>query len=206
MKEWRVIEDGPKDGVLNMAIDSAILASCESSEIPPTLRLYSWKQPTLTVGYAQDIDKGIDFERCQELGIKVVRRPTGGRALLHHHEVTYSITAPVPHPKFPSSLQGSYKVVAQALLKALEELGVKTRVGRTGPRVPNSVGFSVIRAGNIVGDHSVFFVSPDERIELIHRATNRRTFARGALRAATWVYDKKPGFYSMRDVLDLQET
>ena len=96
--------------------------------------------------------------------------------------------------------------VAKARGRTLEELGVKTRVGRTGPRVPNSVGFSVIRAGNIVGDHSVFFVSPDERIELIHRATNRRTFARGALRAATWVYDKKPGFYSMRDVLDLQET
>ena len=96
--------------------------------------------------------------------------------------------------------------VAKARGRTLEELGVKTRVGRTGPRAPNSVGFSVIRAGNIVGDHSVFFASPDERIELIHRATNRRTFARGALRAATWVHDKKPGFYSMRDVLDLQET
>ena len=94
--------------------------------------------------------------------------------------------------------------VAKARGRTLEELGVKTRVGQTGPRVPNSVGFSVIRAGNIVGDHSVLFASPDERIELVHRATDRRTFARGALRAATWVHDKKPGFYSMRDVLGLQ--
>jgi len=94
--------------------------------------------------------------------------------------------------------------VAKARGRTLEELGVKTRVGQTGPRVPNSVGFSVIRAGNIVGDHSVLFASPDERIELVHRATDRRTFASGALRAAMWVHDKKPGFYSMGDVLGLQ--
>lgn len=128
MEEWRVIEDGPRDGASNMAIDRAIFAACESGEVPPTLRLYSWKWPTLSVGYAQDIDREIDFERCRELGIQVVRRPTGGKALLHNHEVTYSFTAPVPHPKFPNSLQGAYKVVAQALLEGLEELGVKEAV------------------------------------------------------------------------------
>ena len=125
MEEWRIIEDGPKDGVLNMAIDRAILDACESGEVPPTLRLYSWKRPTLTVGYAQKIGREIDLKRCLELGIQVVRRPTGGRALLHSHEVTYSFTAPIPHPKFPSSLQGAYNVVARALLESLEELGVQ---------------------------------------------------------------------------------
>lgn len=95
--------------------------------------------------------------------------------------------------------------VAKARGRTLEELGIKTRVGQAGPRAPNSIGFSVIRAGNIVGDHSVLLASPDERIELVHRATDRKTFARGALRAATWVYGKDPGFYSMKDVLGLQE-
>jgi lipoate-protein ligase A len=73
MEEWRVIEDGPRGGELNMAIDMAILAACELREVPPTLRLYSWKQPTLTVGYVQDIDREIDLTRCRELGISVVR-------------------------------------------------------------------------------------------------------------------------------------
>jgi len=122
MQEWRVIEDGPQDGESNMAIDRAILASCSSGETLPTLRLYSWEQPTLTVGYAQDFAKEIDVNRCQKLGIQIVRRPTGGRALLHNHEVTYSFTAPIPHSKFPSSLLGAYKVVARALLEGLKEM------------------------------------------------------------------------------------
>jgi len=125
MLEWRVIEEGPGDGISNMAVDRAILTACEAGEVPPTLRLYSWKRPTLTVGYAQDIDGGIDIERCRELGIQIVRRPTGGRALLHHHEVTYSFTAPVPHLHFPSSLLGAYRVIAQALLEGLEIIGVQ---------------------------------------------------------------------------------
>ena len=110
MQEWRVIEDGPQDGEPNMAIDRAILASCASGKTLPTLRLYSWERPTLTVGYAQDFSKEIDVDRCRKLGIQIVRRPTGGRALLHNHEVTYSFTAPTPHSKFPPSLLGAYKV------------------------------------------------------------------------------------------------
>ena len=124
MHEWRVIDDEPKDGELNMAIDRAILSSCELGVIPPTLRLYSWERPTLTVGYAQDFAKEINVDRCRKLGIQIVRRPTGGRALLHNHEVTYSFTAPIPHPKFPSSLFGAYKTVAEALLEGLKEIGV----------------------------------------------------------------------------------
>lgn len=124
MQEWRVIEDGPQDGESNMAIDRAILTSCASGKTLPTLRLYSWERPTLTVGYAQDFAKEIDVNRCRKLGIQIVRRPTGGRALLHNHEVTYSFTVPIPHSKFPPSLIGAYKVVARALLEGLKEIGV----------------------------------------------------------------------------------
>ena len=88
MYEWQVIEDEPKDGESNMAIDRAILESCGLGAIPPTLRLYSWKRPTLSVGHAQNFAKEIDVNLCRKLGIQIVRRPTGGRALLHQHEVT----------------------------------------------------------------------------------------------------------------------
>jgi 4-hydroxy-tetrahydrodipicolinate reductase len=91
--------------------------------------------------------------------------------------------------------------VAAARGRHLDELAVHVRHGRTGPRVPGTIGFSVVRGGNIVGDHSVLFVSPEEQVELVHRARDRASFARGALTAARWVAGRAPGLYSMADVL-----
>lgn len=85
--------------------------------------------------------------------------------------------------------------------RALDTVAVRGRDGQTGPREAGTIGFSVVRGGNIVGDHTVFFVSDDERLEFTHRAQDRKTFARGALRAARWLADRNPGLYSMADVL-----
>jgi len=74
---------------------------------------------------------------------------------------------------------------------------------RTGERAPNDIGFAVMRGGGIAGDHQVVFASEDEVLILSHRALSRDMFAKGALRAASWIIHQKPGFYSMRDVLDL---
>ena len=131
VQEWRLIMDGSRDGESNMAVDRAILAACEAGQVPPTLRLYTWKRPTMTVGYTQKL-REIDIEKCEKLGIQIVRRPTGGRALFHNHEVTYSFTAPIPHPQFPSSLLGAYKVVAGALLEGLKEIGISDAVLSSG--------------------------------------------------------------------------
>jgi 4-hydroxy-tetrahydrodipicolinate reductase len=88
--------------------------------------------------------------------------------------------------------------------RALKDLAVHGRLGHTGPRVPGTIGFSVIRAGSIVGDHTVMFAAPEERVELAHHAVDRKSFARGAIRAARWLAGQPPGLYSMRDVLGLQ--
>lgn len=93
--------------------------------------------------------------------------------------------------------------IATARGHKLKELAVFSRHGQVGPRVANSIGFSVIRGGQIVGDHTVMFIGDEERIELAHRAGDRRAFARGALRAARWVAGRAPGLYSMADVLGL---
>ncbi len=93
--------------------------------------------------------------------------------------------------------------IAEARGRSLQELAVYERRGQTGPRVPNTIGFSVIRAGDIVGEHTVLFAGPDERMELVHRAADRTSFARGALVAARWAAGRAPGFYSMADVLGL---
>ena len=139
MQEWRLIVDESRDGESNMAVDRAILAACEAGQVPPTLRLYSWKRPTMTVGYAQKL-REIDIDRCKKLGVQIVRRPTGGRALFHNHEVTYSFTAPIPHPEFPSSLFGAYKVVAGALLEGLKEIGVSDAVLSSGRKANKNEG------------------------------------------------------------------
>lgn len=95
------------------------------------------------------------------------------------------------------------EVIAEAKGRTLAELAVRGRDGQVGPRVPNTIGFSVIRGGEIVGDHSVLFIGPEERVEFIHRALDRATFARGAIRAARWVAGRAPGRYTMTDVLGL---
>ena len=86
---------------------------------------------------------------------------------------------------------------------SLAENSVRVRDGHTGARVDGSIGFATLRGGSVVGDHSVLFAGLDEHITLTHHAVNRDMFAQGAIRAALWAHGKKPGLYSMRDVLDL---
>jgi 4-hydroxy-tetrahydrodipicolinate reductase len=86
---------------------------------------------------------------------------------------------------------------------ALAERSVRVRDGQTGARPSGSIGFASLRGGTVVGEHSVIFAGPHERIELAHRAEDRGLFARGAIRAALWAQDRKPGYYTMADVLGL---
>lgn len=85
----------------------------------------------------------------------------------------------------------------------LAQRSVKSRDGHTGARKPGDIGFAALRGGSVVGEHTVMFAGPAERIELTHKAEDRMIFARGALHAAMWARDKKPGLYSMMDVLEL---
>lgn len=93
--------------------------------------------------------------------------------------------------------------IAAAKGRRLEELAVYARQGRVGPRVPGTIGFSVIRGGNVVGEHSVRFIGAEEELAFVHEAQDRKTFARGALRAARWAAGRAPGLYTMSDVLGL---
>jgi 4-hydroxy-tetrahydrodipicolinate reductase len=95
------------------------------------------------------------------------------------------------------------KAAAEGRKIDLEKTSVRTRDGHTGARKPGDIGFAALRGGTVVGDHSVMFAGPAERIELTHRAEDRMIFARGALAAAKWGKGKKPGLYSMADVLGL---
>ncbi|MFT0183578.1 4-hydroxy-tetrahydrodipicolinate reductase [Pseudomonas benzopyrenica] len=96
------------------------------------------------------------------------------------------------------------EVVAQALGRDLEEVAVYGREGQTGTRDRQTIGFATVRAGDVVGDHTVLFASEGERVEITHKASSRMTFAKGAVRAALWLKDKQPALYDMQDVLELR--
>lgn len=95
------------------------------------------------------------------------------------------------------------EVIAEELERPLEKHAVYGREGHTGERDPNTIGFATVRAGDIVGEHTVLFAELGERLELTHKATSRLTFAKGAVRASNWLVDKPAGLYDMRDVLGL---
>jgi len=97
------------------------------------------------------------------------------------------------------------QVIADVLQRDLKQCAVYGRQGRTGERDSNTIGFETIRAGDIVGEHTVMFAGIGERVEITHKASSRMTFAKGAVRAAMWLKDRKPGLYSMQHVLGFAE-
>ena len=113
----------PARGAWNMAVDEAILEHIHRGEAKPTLRLYSWDPPCLSLGHAQSF-KDVDVERLRSHGWEVVRRVTGGRAILHTDELTYSVTGSAEEPVLAGGVLESYSRLAQALLHAVRELSV----------------------------------------------------------------------------------
>jgi lipoate-protein ligase A len=120
--KWRLIIDGPVDGARNMAIDRTVLHAHAEHAVPPTLRLYRWRVPTVTLGKFQPVED-VDLELCSRLGIDVVRRPTGGRGVLHDDEVTYSVVAGT-RDGLPRGVAASYRMLCGALVEAYRTLGI----------------------------------------------------------------------------------
>ncbi len=124
METWRRLGFEVRSGAANMALDAATLAAVEAGEAPPTLRLYAFEPAALSLGYGQSDDQ-VDREACRRLGVDVVRRPTGGRAVLHERDLTYAVVLPVDDPRIPPTVSGTYQVVAEALRDALVALGAR---------------------------------------------------------------------------------
>ncbi len=119
---WRWIETPPVDGATQMATDQAILEHADIIDCP-TMRVYSWQPFCISLGYHQSEDR-IDLSRCAGDAIDVVRRPTGGRAVLHAEEVTYSVIIPHSSPLCGASISETYARISQGLAKGIQTLGV----------------------------------------------------------------------------------
>lgn len=122
VQAWRLILDGPEDGAWNMAVDRAVLRARERGEAPPTLRLYRWTRPTVTLGRHQSLDD-VDVGACAQRGFDIVRRPTGGRGVLHDDELTYSVVASIDDG-IPRGVAASYRLLCGVLVEAYQALGV----------------------------------------------------------------------------------
>ncbi len=138
---WRLLlEPHPRPGALNMAIDEAVLRSVAARKAPPTVRLYGWAPPAMTLGRGQRYADA-DVVALRRDGIDLVRRMTGGTAVLNRDELTYTIAATDGEPRFVGSIAESYRGVSGALLYALERLGLAyAKAEGRGPGEPRGEG------------------------------------------------------------------
>lgn len=124
---YRYINTGIQDAALNMALDEAILTHYLHGEVPPTLRVFRWSQPAISLGRFQHVEREIDLERCQQQGIALVRRPTGGRAVYHRDEFTYSIVIG-RREGVPAGVVAAYAYLCQGIIAALQRLGIRAEL------------------------------------------------------------------------------
>ncbi|MFP5502167.1 MAG: biotin/lipoate A/B protein ligase family protein [Candidatus Sericytochromatia bacterium] len=122
-RHWRLLDAPAGSGAWHMAVDEAVLEAVRQGLVPPTVRFYRWEKPTLSLGYAQRTD-ALDLAACDREGLEVVRRPTGGRAVLHADDFTYMIAA----DGLPEGVSASYRYLAGALSRALGRLGLEAQL------------------------------------------------------------------------------
>lgn len=121
-RHWRLLDTGHLPAAMNMAIDEAILEAHAAGKVPPTLRFYGWNPGAVSIGYFQRLEAEVDLAACQALGVDVVRRPTGGRAVLHEPELTYSVI--IRQELLPGDVIFTYRILCQGLLAGMQRLGV----------------------------------------------------------------------------------
>jgi len=131
-KAWRMLPRRVLRAAENMAIDEAVFRLNRREGLPPTLRFFGWDPPAVSLGYFQNTSREIDVEACRQAGIDIVRRPTGGKAVLHEHELTYSLSAAVDRPLFTGDILGTYRVISDCIAEALRRLGLAPEMASDG--------------------------------------------------------------------------
>ena len=135
--EWRILPFERAAAVENMAIDEAVFRKNIRGESPPTLRFYGWRSPALSIGYFQDYRKEVDDEACRKFGVEVVRRPTGGKAVLHERELTYAVVAGTDTGLFPPDILKTYLLIGRCLAEGLAGVGIRAEMKEDGRRPPD---------------------------------------------------------------------
>jgi lipoyl(octanoyl) transferase len=143
---WRLLDHGPCSPSWNMSVDAALHRSHAEAGGPPTLRFYQWSQPTLSLGAGQKLPAWLSLERLHSLGVALVRRPTGGRAVIHGGDLTYAVVAG-EREGFPRSVTQVYRRLCRGLQAGLARLGIEVLPGT--PRCLNNDSFNCF--GGVAG-------------------------------------------------------
>lgn len=138
---WRLLDTGHRPGPENMAIDEAIAIAHGRGEVPPTLRFYGWDPPAVSIGYFQSMREEVDLDAVRAGGYGYVRRPTGGRLIFHHMELTYSVV--IREELLPGGVIETYREIARGLVAGLAALGLQAELsgGERDPRRADPDGF-----------------------------------------------------------------
>jgi len=137
---WRLILSGALRGAENMALDEALLQSVACGASVPILRLYRWEPATLTLGYGQRGSDQVNLAACKRHGVDVVRRCTGGRAVLHDREVTYAVISPEQNTNFPGGILPNYQVIAGVLQQMFHSFGIEAHLAPERSRGQKGTG------------------------------------------------------------------
>lgn len=121
---WAFIDSGNSTPAFNMALDEALLNWHSNGEIPPVVRFYGWNPATLSIGYFQRAEKEINIAEVKRQELGFIRRPTGGRAVLHEHELTYSVIVNEEYPDMPKNVTEAYRVISEGILMGFRNLGL----------------------------------------------------------------------------------
>lgn len=132
MRVWRFLDTGPAGGAFNMAVDEALLEEAAQGE--PVLRIFGWQPPAVSFGYGQQPWREVDLDQCRAAGIEVVRRLTGGRAVLHWEELTYSAICREDDPQCGGPISHTYRRIGEALVEGLKLFGVEAALERARHR------------------------------------------------------------------------
>jgi lipoate-protein ligase A len=136
-EQWRLLQTGFMNAFTNMAIDKALLVRNSQGKILPTVRFYGWSPRAISIGYFQSLVDEIDLDACKRLGVDYVRRITGGGAVFHDAELTYSIVVPESHPAIPTNILKSYGRICGAVMKGLQQLGIPSEYAPINDIVTN---------------------------------------------------------------------
>jgi lipoate-protein ligase A len=129
---WRLLDDGPNDGAWNMAADEAVAEAVGRGEVLPTLRFYGWERPTISLGALQRFPGGVDLAACRQHEVPLVRRISGGRAVLHAAELTYSVSVPRTG-LWRGPVPAVFRYLCEGLVAGLARLGIHTALGDAAP-------------------------------------------------------------------------
>jgi lipoate-protein ligase A len=128
MKEqWRLLITENNSAYTNMAMDRAELFSISEGKAPPTVRFFTWNPPAISIGYFQSLNEEVNLVACKNLGVDYVRRITGGGAVYHDKELTYSIVIPESHSQIPKNIMQSYGRICGAIIKGLNQLDIQSK-------------------------------------------------------------------------------